>query len=319
MKTRIVILNYNGESMMKQCLPSVLKAVQTSRYDIAVTILDNGSSDGSEKYVKSEFPMFEYIHAPSNDFLCSFNAYAQTINEDAMFLLNNDLKLDEGFCDPMIEAMTSDDEVFFCAPKSMTFDGASYEGSLSRCELRKGLIWGSARFPGHERIIDNDSITMQCGFGLFRREYFLKLGGYDDLYLPGTLEDTDLCFRGYENGWKGLYCHRSICFHMGQASFGKAFGSSGITRINTRNRHLFMYKNIDSVHLWFQYGIWFPLHFLKYLLGGSPAEILGFKDAVKMLPSALKRRRIKRRLKPVVNDYQVFQISKSIGSDTYGK
>jgi hypothetical protein len=40
---------------------------------------------------------------------------------------------------------------------------------------------------------------MQAGFGAYRKSFFLELGGFDDLYLPGTVEDCDICFRF----WRG--------------------------------------------------------------------------------------------------------------------
>lgn len=313
MNVRMVILNYNGHTILSECLPSVMKAVESSCHQIRLTILDNGSTDASESLIVKNYPKAEYIHAPSNDFLCSFNWYARQIDDEAMLLMNNDLKLDENFCDPLIDAMQSDPDVFFCAPKSMTFDGTAYEGSLSKCEIRHGLIWGSARFDGHEALINKKSLTLQCGFGLFHRKRFLELGGYDDLYLPGTVEDTDLCYRGYLSGWKGIYCPQSICFHMGQASFGKVFGNAGIRRINRRNRHLFMWKNIRSFHIWTEYLAWTPIHLLRQLITGSYPEILGLADAVKKFSLAMQKRRKTFSTPYKRSDADVFEISRKIG------
>ena len=51
MKCAIIILNWNGEAMLRRYLPSV---VEESKVDIIVA--DNGSTDDSLAVLKAEFP-----------------------------------------------------------------------------------------------------------------------------------------------------------------------------------------------------------------------------------------------------------------------
>lgn len=308
---RIIILNFNGRDLLAKCLPSIVDAAAKSPYPCAVTVLDNCSVDDSAAWVKTNFPTVEFVVTPANRILFSYNAYVESVSEEFVILLNNDIRVTEGFVAPLIEALIDHPDALFAASKSLDFDG-HYEGSLSKMEMRRGLLWGATRFEGHEIKIDKPGITMQCGFGAFRRRFFMELKGYDDLYFPGTVEDSDICFRGWRRGWKGRYCPDSVVYHMGQASFKKAFGNSGLRRINRRNLYLFVWKNIRDSRMLAFHCLMLPLEIVKYALFGQIDFLLGFFDAAAKLPEALKRRRAGKNETVVVPDRRIFEISSSI-------
>ena len=52
MKCSVVILNWNGEQTLRQFLPSVLKYTQLP--DVEVVVADNGSTDGSIDYLRTQ-------------------------------------------------------------------------------------------------------------------------------------------------------------------------------------------------------------------------------------------------------------------------
>ena len=52
MKCSVVILNWNGEAMLRQYLPSVL--VHTHLPDVEIVVADNGSTDGSLDYLQTQ-------------------------------------------------------------------------------------------------------------------------------------------------------------------------------------------------------------------------------------------------------------------------
>ena len=58
-RVAIVILNWNGEALMRQFLPSV---VRYSPAEIAeVVVADNGSTDGSVEMLREAFPSVRLI------------------------------------------------------------------------------------------------------------------------------------------------------------------------------------------------------------------------------------------------------------------
>ena len=47
LKVNVVILNYNGLDLLKECLPSIVAASKNTNCDCRVTVLDNRSTDRS--------------------------------------------------------------------------------------------------------------------------------------------------------------------------------------------------------------------------------------------------------------------------------
>ena len=308
---RIIILNYNGRDLLKECLPSIRQAAMESGC-CRVTVLDNQSTDDSEETVRQGFPDIEFVMSGSNRVFCSYNALVAATKEKYVILLNNDIRVEKDFAAPLITALDSDPAIFFVAPKTLNYSTNEYEGGLAKLEFRWGLLWGASKFGGFERKIDRPGLTMQCGFGAFRKDVFVKLGGYDDLYLPGTVEDSDLCFRAYRQGFKGYYCPQSIVYHRGQVSFKKAFGISGIRRLNRRNLYLFVWKNIHDPYLLARHLLTLPLQLVTYLFRGQIDFLSGFKDALGLLPVAIQKRNTSSKEPSVLSDNAIFSISRSL-------
>jgi len=308
---RIIILNYNGKALLEECLPSIVTAASLSKYCCAVTVLDNLSVDESEEWIKKNVPQVDFVKSRANRVYCSFNDYLEAIFEPYVILLNNDIRVDPNFVDPLIDALQKDPLCFLVASQSRKMTG-EYEGSLSKMDFKYGLPWGSTYFPGHESKIDKVGRTMQAGFGAFRREMVLELGGFDELYLPGTVEDSDLCFRAYRRGWHAIYSPQSLIFHYGQKSFKKAFGESRLKRINRRNLYLFVWKNIRDPWYFGLHLVFIPIHLAKYLLRGEFDFFIGFLGALRRLPKAVSRRWVCRREPSNVSDQAIFRLSRII-------
>ncbi|HRK62351.1 MAG TPA: glycosyltransferase [Candidatus Omnitrophota bacterium] len=281
MKAQIVILNYKGETLLPQCLPSIVDAANQSSCPCRVVVLNN-PSDGPDglDYVRREYPQVEIVQAPQNKVLCSYNDFLKSSNEDVSILLNNDIRVDAGFVDALVKAFESDPRLFLAAPKTMSFDGKTVEAADSRAEIRFGLFWCSARYPGYEANINRRGPTFSSGFGAFRVSLFNGLGGYDERYLPGIFEDVDLCLRAKRAGYELVYEPSSVVYHMGQASFKEAFKQRGIEVLASRNQFLFLWKNYSGPAFWFSHLFWLPLRFVFDALRGRTSLWEGFWQAL---------------------------------------
>ena len=281
-EARIVILNYNGADLLPRCLPSIEKAVKTAKVPIAVTLLDNLSQDNGMKYAASHFPEFTRVSSRANRVLCSYNDYLRQITEPVVILLNNDIRVDPGFVDPLVARFQTDPEVFLVAPRVMSFDGATVEAGASKAGMAFGLFWCNARYQGYEADVLTPSDTFSSGFGAVSREKFLALGSYDDLYLPGIMEDVDLCYRARKAGYRLYYEPRSVVYHMGQASFKKRYCTGRIAEIGWRNTFLFMWKNFSGLRFWLIHLSGLPVRMLAELLRGRVALIKGLAEALRL-------------------------------------
>jgi N-acetylglucosaminyl-diphospho-decaprenol L-rhamnosyltransferase len=283
-----VILNYNGADLLPQCLPSIVLAASKARHPTRVTLLDNGSTDSGLAYTAQHFPQVDIVKAPANRILCSYNDYLPQMQEPVALLLNNDIRVDEDFVDPLIEKFEQDPSAFLVAPRVMSFDGTKIEAARSKAGLRWGLFWCNARYPGYEQEASQPSETFSSGFGAISREKFLTLGGYDDRYLPGIYEDVDLCFRAQKAGYHLYYEPKSVVYHMGQATFKREFGSYKTAVMAQRNSFLFMWKNYSGAAFWFSHFFFLPFRLLFSLLKGRLDMIQGFFEALKRQCCAAK-------------------------------
>ena len=283
-KVNIILLNYNGKDLLKKYLASVVEAAKNSAHDCRVGVIDNKSTDGSCEFINKEFPGVDLYRAEANKVLCSYNDYLKTIDDDIVIFLNTDIRVDRGFVDPLIGHFKHED-VFFVAPKEFSMDN-KYQGNLNRIQLKFGVLSTVLRDEGYH--IRQHTVSVHGG--AFDRRKFLYLGGYDDIYLPGIVEDLDLCYRGWKHGWKGIYEPESFYYHETSTSFNREYGKSGKLQLAHRNSFLFFWKNITSGRFIFLHIICIPLLLLAALLRGRMVFVRGFFQAVGMLPAALERR-----------------------------
>jgi GT2 family glycosyltransferase len=248
-RTHILVLNYNGRELLAECLPSIVEAAAGATVPCAVSVVDNGSTDGSLEDLAHHWPGIPVVREPNRG-LASFNHVLARVDEPVVLLLNNDVKLAPEAIAPLLDVFSAHEDALFAAPKCWSFDGQTYEGMRTRVRMRFGLIQGMCRVPGHEAWIERPDLTAAAGPVLaVDRRRFLALGGYDPLFFPGRIEDLDLGFRGWMAGWKGYYVPESVAFHRGFGSFEPAFGRAGCDRLAARNSLIFAWKNLGGRRL----------------------------------------------------------------------
>lgn len=289
-RTHILVLTYNGRRWLEECLPSVREAAARSKVPCRVTVVDNGSTDDSARFVVSRWPDVELIRE-RNLGLASFNRVLSWLDEPVVLLLNDDVKLDPDAVDPLLKPFAERDDVLFTAPLCWTFDGRTYEGMRTRVRSRFGLIQGMCRVPGHERLARIPDLTAAAGPVLaVDRRRFLELGGYDPIYFPGRIEDLDLGFRGWMAGYRGYYVPESVAYHRGFGTFETELGAEGSDRLARRNTLLFMWKNTAGARL-LAHLLWLPVRLGASLVRGR----LDFAAAMVEALARLGRVRASRR------------------------
>ncbi len=287
----ILVLNYNGRELLETYLPSIVKAAGRSRFACRVGVIDNQSKDDSVNFLRKSFPGVDIYLAKENRVLCSYNPVAQELSDDILIFMNNDIRVEEDFVDPLVVPFTESRDVFFVTPRCLSLSDKRYEGNKTRGRIRFGIYWSTALYPGYESECDKPGLTIQGGFGAFDRKKFLELGGYDDLYLPGRLEDADICFRAYQKGWRCLYEPKSVVYHQGGVSFHREFGVRKTLVINARNTFLFMWKNLSDKILCFECTLWLPFRLFYSLVSMRPELFLGFIQALPLWSKAKRHRK----------------------------
>ena len=87
MKLSVIIVNYNVEYFLEQCLYSVRKALKGIEGEVFV--VDNNSNDGSNLMVKSKFPEVILVENKDNRGFSKANNQATKIAKGEYILLLN--------------------------------------------------------------------------------------------------------------------------------------------------------------------------------------------------------------------------------------
>ena len=91
LKVSIVIVNYNGQEFLKDCLTSIMEQVKNINYE--VIIVDNFSTDDSLKIIQDNFPTFKLICSDKNlGFGKANNLAANYSQAKHLLFLNTDIK-----------------------------------------------------------------------------------------------------------------------------------------------------------------------------------------------------------------------------------
>jgi GT2 family glycosyltransferase/glycosyltransferase involved in cell wall biosynthesis len=305
----VVIPNWNGRELLEKYLPSVIAAVQPHPGS-EVIVVDNGSEDGSAAFLAERFPQVRVVALKRNlGFGGGSNAGFRAARNDIVVLLNSDMRVDAGFLAPLLAGF-SDEDVFAVSCQIFISDPAKLREETG---LTEGW-WqqGSLRVRHREDSAVNE--LFPCfygggGSGAYDRAKFLELGGFDHLYQPFYLEDTDLGYLAWKRGWRVLYQPASIVYHEHRGTIGKRFSDSYIQSVLKKNYVLFAWKNIHDwrmavSHFFFAWAN----AMLSWLFGDSPerANFAGIVRAAGQLPRALVARMRARRL-GVVSDREAFR------------
>jgi len=290
-KVNIVVLNYNGRALLQECLPSVVMAAKNSKHSCSVTVIDNCSADDSVSFLEKNYKEVIIDKRMDNRVLCAFNDLLKRTRDDIAILLNSDMKVHPDFVNPLVEVFNKYEDAFLAVPKIMSFDGKKCENGKGRTMIKYGMFWSVSRYPGYEKEIDENAIISHAANGAFNRERFVSLGGFDDLYLPGIMEDADLCFSAYRKGFRCYYQPQSVVYHKGRESFKKVFEEKKIDEIAHRNTFLFMWKNIRSFRYMSEHVLFLVPRILYAVITGRFELVRGFLNALPMLPKALDKRK----------------------------
>ena len=253
MKVAIVILNWNGEAMLKQYLPGVL---QYSQDEATVYVADNGSTDGSVAMLREHFPQVKLIVLDKNwGFAEGYNKALAQVEADYYVLLNSDIEVTHHWLTPLVEFMDNHQEVAACQPKLLSVadhDSFEYAGACGGYMDRYGYPFCRGRvFDVVER--DNGQYDMVAevlwatGAALFvRARIYKEVGGLDGRFFAHQ-EEIDMCWRMRLRGYKVCCVPDSVVYHVGGGTLPK--GNPMKTFLNFRNSLTMLYKCLPDSEL----------------------------------------------------------------------
>jgi GT2 family glycosyltransferase/glycosyltransferase involved in cell wall biosynthesis len=305
----IIIPSWNGRNLLEKYLPSVAAAAPAA-HGHEIIVVDNGSSDGTAAYVRSAFPGVSVIELPANlGFGGGSNAGIRAAKNDIVVLLNNDMRAAPDFLQPLIDGF-ADGGVFAVSCQIFFSDPARTREETGLTEGR----WENGALRVRHRVDGAVTDLFPCFYGgggscAFDRRKLLDLGGFDPLFEPFYLEDTDLGYRAWKRGWKVLYQPRSVVWHEHRGTIGRRYATDEVRRTLEKNFILWTWKNI---HDWRRlashfFHVWTGA-VVSVLAGPSPERVsaAGIWRALRQLSGAVRARLQARRL-AVIDDTEAFR------------
>lgn len=298
----VIIPVYRGQRHLEANLPSLLAAAQKQN-GLEVIVVDDGSADKTPEFLADRFPQITVVALETNrGFAGACNAGARAARGETVYFLNSDARGQEGFLEPVLDAI-SDPAVFSVGSREVG-SGGEESVTVPVPFFRFGLFGHRYRRTAGMPSRAIASFFVSAGHAAFSREKFLLLGGFDDLYRPFYWEDIDLCYRAWRRGWSVLLHPESRVQHAGQGTIGRFYTPATIQSIYWKNRLLFLWKNVRDAGF-----IAAHLAALPLLLAGLPmvkgrAVLMGFTQALRQLPEALRKRR-EQRSGPRISDRQI--------------
>jgi len=285
----LIITNWNGSKLLRECLPTVLEAVRFDHHHFyEVMVIDDCSNDNSLGILADEFPEVRTEQTPQNLGFQEANNYAVKLAESKIVMpMNNDIKLDPKALHYLAQHFDNKD-IFAVSGKIFAFDQTTFLYG------NRGGYFQKGHFHLYEKPPEDDSQTLFACGGAFmvNRQKYLDLGGFDSMYHPLYYEEIDLSYRALKRGWKVHYEPQSIAYHKVQATITRQEKLRRISLISARNNYLFIWKNILDRSMTLTFLFYIPLFLLRDLFRLKSRFWIAFYMALKRLPRALKGRSI---------------------------
>jgi GT2 family glycosyltransferase len=242
----IVIVNWNTQDLLKNCIRSVYQTINNLKFEIIV--VDNASSDNSIEILETDFPQVIIIVNQTNRGFGAANNQAFAIMKGKYaLLLNTDALLVSGAVNKLWTFCETHHNASIVCGQLLNADG-SKQNSIASFPSLLTLATNTSlleylfpnKFPSKRweqtRPIEVDSAIGACM--LIRKNALDDVGFFDNRYFF-FFEETDLAYSMHKVGWKIYHIPDAYIYHLK----GQSIGSNARSRIEFyRSRYKFLSK-----------------------------------------------------------------------------
>ncbi len=226
MKLSVIILNYNVQYFLEQCIKSVQRA--TKNIDAEIIVVDNNSSDNSCKLVKSNFPDVTLLENKKNVGFSKANNQAVAVaNGEYICILNPDTAVSENTFLECLNFIVDKKDIG--ALGTFLLDGTGNFLPESKrnlptpsISLLKLLGFGKKYYATKvSEKSKGDQVPVLVGAFMFlKKSIYNEVGGFDeDYFMYG--EDIDFSYKIEKAGYKNYYIGTTSVLHYKGESTSK--------------------------------------------------------------------------------------------------
>lgn len=220
----ILIVHTFERRLIRQTLRGLRRAAP--QLHVEVLIIDNNPVAGVADMLKKEFPEVRYFAKNNEGFGSAMNVGIKNARGKYVLIFNPDIIISAGALEKLFKYMEANPQVGTVGPKLLNADGSLQYSCyryheplvpvLRRTPLGK-LPWAKKiidRFlmkdVSHDHAMEVDWIM---GSAMFTRaDALAKVGSFDERFFM-YFEDTDLCWRLWEDGYKVIYYPEAVMVH----------------------------------------------------------------------------------------------------------
>jgi hypothetical protein len=256
-----------------------------------IVVVDNGSTDGSERAANRRFPSVKVVcnryntgvSGGRNTGIRWINA---NLNPRYVIFLDNDTQVEPGALKALIEVADQDPHVGMVAPKAFRRRGDRTLLSAGGMQFNpytgviRDVAGGELDTGQYDRIRE---IQACPGFAfLVRTSVFATVGNFDENFNPYGWEDVDLSLRAHAAGFKIVYTPDAIVYHAG-GRIGRGINSL-YERTKAKTIFYFVRKHTTSWQ-WMCFLCFLPLRasarIAREILTGNTVVVLMWLDALR--------------------------------------
>jgi len=208
----VIVLNYNAGELLLNCVDSLKKSKYTN---LEILVVDNISSDDSQKKCKEKFPDIKLIQNEENLGYCGGNNVGiKEVTGEFIVILNPDTIVDPNWLNGLISAYEKFGEGLY-QPKILSLNEKDIIQSTGN--MLHVFGFGFARDKGN-KVIDKKEEIERIGYAsgtcLFTSRKIIEKIGLLDEFLFLYHDDLDLGWRAAQIGINSYYIPDSKIFHV---------------------------------------------------------------------------------------------------------
>jgi GT2 family glycosyltransferase len=222
----VIIVNHNAGPLIVACVESIIPQLG---HDDAILIVDNGSTDGSDRRIEAAHAQLQLMRCGHNiGFAAGVNAGLRATTGEYVLLLNPDTSLASGALDIAIRYMATHPDVGILGGRILLPNGrvdpAAHRSFKTAGTYFYRLTGLAKLFPRNERfgayymgnldelaIADVDSVV--GAFMMVRRSLIDRIGFLDESFFM-YCEDEDWCWRAKQQGSRVVYNPNVVVHHV---------------------------------------------------------------------------------------------------------
>jgi GT2 family glycosyltransferase len=255
--------------LLPEILPQLYVALKNSNLTYEIIIVDDFSTDDSVTLIKNKFTDIKLLESKINlGFSPTVNKGIFASQYDLILILNSDVKLSPNYFEKQLSYFDMED-TFGVMGRIVGWDDDTIQDGGKYPSFHGVKIKTSGNYYPIEPMGESKLFSMYLSGAnaLVSAEKIKQLGGFDEIFAPFYVEDTELSIRAWRIGWKCYYEHDAICRHKTSTTIKSKSSKNFVKKIYYRNKMFLHVLHLQNEKLFVWYLQLLPEMFIHFITG----------------------------------------------------